>query len=100
MTPNKIPVNVLIAQPSVGPDSLFEVRPRPRVVLISPERPPMTGLVETSIRHDVSRPRGVAVDVRGAMGADIHPDILEEAARRGGAFGIPGRLWISSHTSS
>ncbi|KAI0062844.1 hypothetical protein BV25DRAFT_1915595 [Artomyces pyxidatus] len=80
-TPIKIPVNVYLPPAAAA------------LVLSSPEHPPIPGLVDIAIAYDASRPRGIAVDVRGAMGADIHVDILEEAVRRGGAFGLPGRVW-------
>lgn len=102
LTPRKIPVNVYIptSQP-VGPDALFDApaKPQPCVVLSSPERPPITGLVEISITHDVTRPRGVSVQVRGAMGADVRVEVLEEKVRRGGAFSLPGCVWASAHTA-
>ena len=60
-----------------------------------PERPPMSGIVEVSVAHDAARARGIAVDVRGAMGAEIDGERMEEAVRRGGVFGLPGRVWAA-----
>ncbi|KAI0315693.1 hypothetical protein OF83DRAFT_1084792 [Amylostereum chailletii] len=103
LAPHKIPVNVYIPLPAAHPTSteiLFDapVRPRPCIMLSSPERPPIIGLVQMSITHDVTRPRGVSVHVRGAMGADIPVEVLEEAVRRGGLFGLPGRVWAVEQT--
>ncbi|EED83025.1 predicted protein [Postia placenta Mad-698-R] len=38
----------------------------------------LKGMVEISVAFDPSRPRGVALDVSGAMGADLNSDVLEE----------------------
>jgi len=67
---------------------------RPKITMTFPERPPMSGLVEITVTFDESKPRGVAVEVRGAMGADIKLDVLEEISRRGGTLGLCGRVWI------
>ena len=67
-----------------------------KIVMTSPERPPITGLVEISVEYDVSRPRGVAVSISGAMGADLKTEVLEEVCRRGGVLGLPGRAWAKS----
>ncbi|KAH9171201.1 hypothetical protein EDB89DRAFT_2230226 [Lactarius sanguifluus] len=42
---------------------------------------------------------GAAVEVHGAIGADVQMATLEEAVRRGGALGLPGRVWAASHTA-
>lgn len=68
-----------------------------RIVMTSPERPPITGLVEISVSYDNSRPRGVAVNIGGAIGVDLNSDTLEEVCRRGGTFGLPGRVWAKGH---
>ncbi|KAI0044331.1 hypothetical protein FA95DRAFT_1497228 [Auriscalpium vulgare] len=81
--PIKMPVNVYLPTASA-------------LVLSCPEHPPIPGLIDIVIAYDASRPRGVAIDVRGAMSADIHVDVLEEAVRRGGAFGLPGRVWAGA----
>lgn len=65
--------------------------------MASPERPPIPGMVEISVAFDPSRPRGVTLDVSGAMGADLNSDVLEEVCRRGGALSLPGRVWAKSH---
>jgi len=70
----------------------------PRIVMTSPERAPISGLVEITVMYDETRPRGVAVNVAGAMGADIRPEMLEEISRRGGTLGLSGRVW-SNHGS-
>ena len=89
--------------PPPAPDTLFAdgepafARAPARVVLTSPERPPISGLVEIGVSLAPARPRGGAVGVGGAMGADVAPDALEEAVRRGGVFGLPGRVWRRAH---
>lgn len=65
--------------------------------MTSPERHPITGLVEISVAHDPDQPRGVSVNVNGAMGADLKIDTLEEVCRRGGLLGLPGRVWKMTH---
>ena len=70
---------------------------RSKIVMTSPERPPITGLVETSVVYDPGRPRGISVGINGAMGADLNADALEEVCRRGGLFGLPGRIWVEAH---
>lgn len=65
--------------------------------MTSPERPPITGLVETSVVYDPGRSRGIAVNINGAMGADLDAEVLEEVCRRGGLFGLPGRIWVRAH---
>jgi len=109
--PRKIPVNVsLNPTPSSEADNLFgpsELDPselnatlrRPKIVMRSPERPPITGLFEVSVSLDESRPRGIAVEVQGAMGLDMSSNTLEEICRRGGIFGLPGRIWAHSQRS-
>ena len=64
-----------------------------------PERPPISGLVEISVRMDLTKPRGVSVDVSGALSADLNADVLEEVCRRGGALSLPGRVWNGTRLS-
>ncbi|KAI0648314.1 hypothetical protein C8Q79DRAFT_905736 [Trametes meyenii] len=112
--PRSIPVNVYL--PAHAPaDALFGGSDmdafslgvgggapprRARIVMTTPERPPISGLVEIGVTFDPTRPRGVAVDVSGAMGVDLRVDVLEEVCRRGGLFGLPGRVWKKAHGSS
>lgn len=67
-----------------------------RILMSSPERPPMPGQVEVAVTFDPSKPRGVALVVNGAMGAELNTDVLEEVCRRGGTLGLPGRIWAKS----
>lgn len=111
LTPTKIPVNVYLPSLPTATDALFQtpdldtmsipqMQPRrPKIVMTSPERPPISGLVEISVIYDETRPRGIAVDVNGAMGSDIKPDMLEEISRRGGTLGLSGRVWAKAHGS-
>lgn len=43
---------------------------------------------------------GATVKVQGAMGADVQMSTLEEAVRRGGTLGLPGRVWAASQAAS
>lgn len=56
----------------------------------------MSGLVEICVLCDETKPRGVSVEVNGAMGAEIRTQDLEEICRRGGALGLPGKVWMQS----
>ncbi|TFY58921.1 hypothetical protein EVJ58_g6110 [Rhodofomes roseus] len=105
LTPRRIPVNVYIT--TSVPVSLFDPSdlssmPLPqsaghaRILMSSPERPPMPGQVEIAVTFDPSRHRGVALDINGAMGAELNPDVLEEVCRRGGILSLPGRIWARS----
>ncbi|KAG6862328.1 hypothetical protein C0995_016026 [Termitomyces sp. Mi166 len=105
LPPRKIPVNVFLPSQNIATDALFQTPDidgisiphlpprRPRIVMTSPERPPISGLVEIAVIYDESRPRGIVVEVNGAMGSDIQSDVLEEICRRGGTLGLAGRVW-------
>ncbi|THH20790.1 hypothetical protein EW146_g649 [Bondarzewia mesenterica] len=63
--PLKIPVNVYLPTTfGSTTDGLFDSglpapsRPLPRVVMTSPERPPISGLVQVTVTYDATRPRG------------------------------------------
>lgn len=63
-----------------------------------PERPPISGFVDVVVSYDLSRPKGVKVEVGGPMGMGIDEsgvdvEKLEEVCRRGGLFGLAGRIW-------
>lgn len=64
----------------------------------SPECPPIAGVVHINVSYDLSRPAGVSVEVGGAMGAELHIEALEAVCRRGGLFGLPGRVWVKSRS--
>ena len=70
---------------------------RARIAMTSPERPPISGLVEIVVTFDPTRPRGVAIEITGAVGVDVNVEVLEEACRRGGLLGLPGRVWKKAH---
>ncbi|RDB24907.1 hypothetical protein Hypma_008046 [Hypsizygus marmoreus] len=109
LTPRKIPVNVFLPSSNNATDVLFETPDldsisipqmqirRPKIVMTSPERPPMSGLVEIAVAYDETRPRGVVVEILGAMGSDLESNALEEICRRGGTLGLPGRVWSKSY---
>lgn len=106
MTPQKIPVNVYLPSNDATTESLFgasldtmpiaQTPRRPKIVMTSPERPPMSGLVKITVVCDETKPRGVSVEVNGAMGAEIRTQDLEETCRRGGVFGLSGKVWKQS----
>jgi len=107
-TPRKIPVNVLLPSGSnnssdnlFGPPELnFSLASGPRIVMTSPERAPISGLVEITVSHDETKPRGVSVDIQGAMGCDLKLADLEEICRRGGTLSLSGRVWVAGHGSA
>lgn len=68
----------------------------PRIVMTSPERPPMTGLIKVTVTMDVKMLKGVQIQVDGALGVDLKKDTLEEVCRRGGALGLAGRVWAGA----
>lgn len=106
LTPHKIPVNIFLPSHNIVADSLFDtpdlnaipqIQPRrPRIIMTSPEQPPISGMVEISVTYDEMRPRGIAVEVSGAMSSDIKLDVLEEICRRGGTLGLSGRVWSNA----
>ncbi|KAJ3850061.1 hypothetical protein EV368DRAFT_46079 [Lentinula lateritia] len=109
VTPRKIPVNVFVPSYSGTPGPIFEspelneMTPRVRrtkIVMTSPERPPISGLVEICVSFDETRPRGISVELNGAMGVDLKLETMEEICRRGGALSLPGRIWAKAHGSS
>ena len=56
-------------------DLMGQSRPNhARITMSTPERPPISGLVEIAVTFDPSRPRGVAVAISGAMGVDVDVD--------------------------
>lgn len=106
-TPTSIPVEVYLPS-TFSPGLSFDVpanpRQPPKISMTLPEKPPISGLVEIIVAYDQSRPKGVRVEVGGGigmglgmdMGAGIDVEILEEVVRRGGIFGLGGRVWKSS----
>jgi hypothetical protein len=97
-TPRKIPVNVFVpsgneADDLFGTDLDFLTGSRPKIVMTSPERAPISGLMEITITYDEKKPRGVSVTIQGAVGLDINASKLEEVCRRGGTWGLAGRIW-------
>ena len=100
--PTQIPVNVYFPPESAPTsESLFgpAVANSPCIKMTIPERPPISGLVEISVRMDLEKPKGVSVDVSGALSADLNTDVLEEVCRRGGVLSLPGRVWNGTRLS-
>lgn len=87
--PRQIPVNVFVPSHGGTPDAIFdnpEMSPRVRrtkIVMTSPERPPISGLVEICVSSDETRPCGINVELNGAMGVDMRVEVMEEICRRG-----------------
>ncbi|KZT65973.1 hypothetical protein DAEQUDRAFT_675902 [Daedalea quercina L-15889] len=109
LTPRRIPINVYLT--TSAPLSLFDSSDlssmslpqpagHPRILMSSPERPPTPGQVEIAVTFDPSRPRGVALDINGAMGVEFNADVLEEVCRRGGVLSLPGRIWAKSPSAN
>lgn len=99
--PRKIPVNVFL--PSNNSDTSFERNSeidvhmhRPKIVMVAPERSPISGSVSIVVTYDETKAKGVNVQVTGAMGVDLPQDVLEEVCRRGGTLGLAGRIWASA----
>ncbi|KAJ4468289.1 hypothetical protein J3R30DRAFT_1695143 [Lentinula aciculospora] len=108
LTPRKIPVNVFVPSYNSTPDPIFDnpdlgdMAPKVRhtaIVMTSPERPPISGLVEICVSFDETKPRGINVELNGAMGVDLRPDMLEEICQRGGTLSLSGRIWAKAHES-
>ncbi|KAJ7128904.1 hypothetical protein C8R43DRAFT_683610 [Mycena crocata] len=103
MIPRKIPVNVSLPQRSdllFAPALSAPVERATRILMTCPERPPISGVVKITVAYDETRPRGVSVELRGAMGCDLKTDTLEEIVRRGGTLGLSGRVWANSRGMS
>ncbi|TFK25519.1 hypothetical protein FA15DRAFT_703621 [Coprinopsis marcescibilis] len=103
--PQHLPVNIYLPHHNVSTDAMFDplsvsTAHRPKIVMTSPERTPISGLVEISVALDETKPRGIDIEIRGAVGMAIKTEELEEISRRGGTFGIPGTIWQRSHGSS
>jgi hypothetical protein len=79
-TPRSIPVNIYVLSPA-------------GIGLTFPERPPIPGMVMISVA--LNGAAGATVKVQGAMGVDVQMSTLEEAVRRGGTLGLPGRVWAA-----
>jgi len=60
----------------------------------------MPGMVIISVSlSGAAGAAGATVEVQGAMGADVQMSTLEEAVRRGGTLGLPGRVWAASQAA-
>ena len=58
------------------------------------ERLPISGLVEITVTHDETRPRGISlIEIQGATGSDLKN--LEDICLRGATLGLPGRVWAN-----
>lgn len=66
--------------------------------MTSPEKPPLPGLVEISVTYDETQPKGLIVEIHGAMGLDVRTSDLEEICRRGGTLGLSGRVWAKAQS--
>jgi len=111
-TPNSIPIEIYLPPPTnaafSSADLSFSVphgiaRQPPKISMTLPERLPISGLVEIVVSYDLTRPKGVRVDVGGGLGmgigvegSGVDVEALEEVCRRGGLFGLGGRVWKGS----
>ncbi|TDL26215.1 hypothetical protein BD410DRAFT_784285 [Rickenella mellea] len=102
----RVPVNVFVPyQPTTDP--LFgddnglpgfslssPPQSSPRIVMTVQTREASPSQVQITVGHDPTRPKGVRVDVNGSLPfTTIQVDKLEESARRGGIFGLAGKVW-------
>ncbi|KAA1472784.1 hypothetical protein DENSPDRAFT_779182 [Dentipellis sp. KUC8613] len=101
--PRRLPVNVYlpsspVPHPTLASSPLFpspSTTP-PRILLTLPERAPISGIVNILIEYDSAKPRGVSLQVQGAVGVDLSIESLEETVRRGGIWGVPGKIWAKA----
>ena len=105
--PHAIPVNVYIgyqqntnalfdsAELMQGSQSLATQPGMPQIMMTFESRDSSSpSQVQVVVSLDSSRPKGVRVDVNGTLPFTIQQiDHLEETARRGGLFALPGKLW-------
>jgi hypothetical protein len=74
-------------------------RPSPMIVLSSPARAPAAGLVELRVSFGEGNGRSgntspdCGVRVESLPGVDTHG--MDEVVRRGGIWGLPGRVWAT-----
>ncbi|KAJ8507102.1 hypothetical protein ONZ45_g10486 [Pleurotus djamor] len=93
LVPRKLPVNVTLpsfSQSDLDPLALDDdgldilhtstTPSRPRILMSSPERPPMSGEVQITVEYDETRPRGLKVDISGMIGLDLNKEIMEEVS--------------------
>lgn len=105
-TPRHIPVNIIIpnapspSQPTFDDlnsmDTASSPIHRPKLIMRSPEKPPLSGMLEITVAYDEQRPRGVRVELNRTEMDGGRLDVLEEVVRRGGVLGLVGRVFASS----
>lgn len=114
--PTKIPVEIYLPTSTdtfsatdlsfdVPAASLLHSRQPPKIAMSVPERPPISGFVEIVVSYDHTRPKGVKVAVGAGMGMGVEGsgvdlERLEEVCRRGGVYGLAGRVWKGSEVPS
>ncbi|EPQ53224.1 hypothetical protein GLOTRDRAFT_95222 [Gloeophyllum trabeum ATCC 11539] len=107
IAPRKIPVNVYVASSDFDPahHPLFDSSVptfsacRLKIIMTSSGKPPISDVVEITVKYEPEKEKVVVVKVVGAMGSELSPDAMEEIYRRGGIFGLPGRLWNGMHAA-
>lgn len=62
-----------------------------------PDRPQISGLVEITVTMDLAKPKGLFVDVRGALSTDLISDWKRSVAV-GGSESL-GRVWNGIRSS-
>ncbi|KAH7888628.1 hypothetical protein F5I97DRAFT_1925147 [Phlebopus sp. FC_14] len=74
-------------------------RPPPTIVLTSPARAPATGLIELRVSfgevNGGSGANGSESGVRVESFRDVDTRGMDEVVRRGGIWGLPGRVWAA-----
>lgn len=71
-------------------------RPPAMIILSSPARPPGTGLVELRASF-VQGSGGGECGVTMECLPGVETRGMDEVVRRGGIWGLPGRVWVKSH---
>lgn len=71
-------------------------RPPAMIILSSPARPPGTGLVELRASF-VQGSGGGECGVKMECLPGVETRGMDEVVRRGGVWGLPGRVWVKSH---
>jgi hypothetical protein len=96
IAPNKLPVSVSIV-PALG---LPQAGAHEALRLMVPGRGPVPGLLDIVVEPRAETKWGFKVAVQdasaGPLGPDVDVDVLEQIVRRGGVFGLAGRVWASS----
>ncbi|KAI6134610.1 hypothetical protein EV401DRAFT_1846272 [Pisolithus croceorrhizus] len=115
LTPRSIPVSVFLPSTSLPPlahmgmdfgGSVSPLRQTPMIILSSPAKAPATGLVELRVSFVPGSSNGAGIGLGNGGGdcgvkVEASPGIdtkgMDEIVRRGGIWGLPGRVWTKNH---